>query len=319
MTRLTLQGLPISPGLGIAPVFRYPHLPFRIVGNRIAPEGIPSEIRRLEQAIEAVRGELGEDGTAPCDGGATPVTTDPLFRGGIIDRIRSGMPAEDAVVQTTHDLIAIFGEMPDPLLRARAETAEETGRRLFRRLHGLPTPVLRTESPVILAIDEMTPFDASRLRPGAVAGVLAEQGGATSHFAIIAKQLGIPVVSGIRNPLDALRDGELCILDGTTGTVRADPDEAHLDAARDRIERHEQDRAALIGLGRMKTTTRTACRSASGGTSPVPRTSRRFWRRAVRAWVCSAQNSSSWEMRRPPRSVRRSFMPTSSDGPRDRW
>lgn len=256
MTRLTLQGLPISPGLGIAPVCRYPHRPFRIVGSRIEPDEIPPEIHRLGQAIEAVREDLAEDGTAPDTGGAHLMTTDPLFRGGIIDRIQSGMPAEDAVVQNTHDLIAIFGELPDPLLRARADQAEEVGRRLFRRLHGLPTPLLRAESPVILATDEMTPFDASRLRPGAVAGVLAERGGATSHFAIIAKQLGIPAVSGIRNPLEALRDGELCILDGTTGEVSVDPDEAQLDSARSRIERHERERAALTGLGRMKTTTR---------------------------------------------------------------
>ncbi len=44
----------------------------------------------------------------------------------------------------------------------------------------------------------------TRRNAASVADIVSERGGATSHFAIIAKQLGIPVVSKIPNALQAI-------------------------------------------------------------------------------------------------------------------
>lgn len=63
----------------------------------------------------------------------------PLFRGSVLDRIETGMTAADAVVLTANDLIAIYRELPDPVLRHRADYVDAVGHRLFRRLHGLPS------------------------------------------------------------------------------------------------------------------------------------------------------------------------------------
>jgi phosphotransferase system enzyme I (PtsI) len=256
MSRLTFHALPISPGIAIASVFRFPQRPFQVAGGTLDPASAASELIRLEQACRDIRQEIAAVETAANSDGMTPLLTDHLFHGGIIDRIQCGMSVEDAVVQTTNDLLAIYGEMPDPVLRARGDNAEEVGRRLFRRLHGLPTPVPGTGSPIIIVTDEMTPFDASRLHPDMVAGVVAERGGATSHFAIIAKQLGIPVVSGIRDVLDTFRDGELCILDGASGKVFADPDPETLQSVRADLARQQEARTALACISRMKSATR---------------------------------------------------------------
>jgi len=112
----------------------------------------------------------------------------------------------------------------DPVLRNRADYANVVGRRLFRRLHGLPTPLFKTGSAMILVTDEMSPFEVTRLDPARVVGIVAERGGATSHFAIIAKERGIPVVSGVQDALEVIIDGECCICDGTNGTVFASPE-----------------------------------------------------------------------------------------------
>ncbi len=256
MSRLTLQALPISPGIAIANVFLFPQRPFQVVGGTIEADAVASEIIRLEQACRDIRAEITAVETAADSDAMTPLLTDHLFHGGIIDRIQCGMSAEDAVVQTTNDLIAIFGEMPDPVLRAKADYAEEVGRRLFRRLHGLATPVPGSGSRIIIVTDEMTPFDASRLDHETVAGIVSERGGATSHFAIIAKQLGIPAVSGISDVLDTFKDGEICVIDGTSGKVFADPDPGTLQAMRADLARQEETRADLAAVSRLKSATR---------------------------------------------------------------
>ena len=54
----------------------------------------------------------------------------------------------------------------------------------------------------------------------AAAGVLVERGSILSHAALVARELGVPCVVGIRGLLHALRDGEVVEMDGATGIVR---------------------------------------------------------------------------------------------------
>ena len=256
MTRATIHGLPVSSGVGIAPAFLFRSLPFQLSGAAPGKADSNHEKELLEQACADIKLELAEaeEGAAP--GSMTSMLADHLFHGGVIDRIDAGMTAADAVVQTTNDLIAIYGELPDPVMRNRSDYAEAVGRRLFRRLHGLPTPVFGRSSTMILVTDEMSPFEATRLQAASVAGIVSERGGATSHFAIIAKQLGIPVVSGIPNVLQAIAHGECCICDGTSGAVQATPDEATLAAAHMRLAEITSEREALAALRRPRTATR---------------------------------------------------------------
>src|SRR5512143_1379813 len=211
MTRATIHGLPVSPGIGVAQAFLFRSLPFQLSGAAPGKTDPGNEKALLEQACANIKPELAmaEEGAAP--GSMTSMVADHLVHGGVIDRIDAGMTAADAVVQTTNDLIAIYGELADPVRRNQADYAEAVGKRLFRRLHGLPTPVFGKGSAMILVTDEMSPFEATRLHAATVAGIVSERGGATSHFAIIAKQLGIPVVSGIQNALQAIAHGEWCI------------------------------------------------------------------------------------------------------------
>lgn len=256
MTRATLSGLPVSAGMGIGPAFLFRSLPFQLSGAAPGQADPRKEKALLEQACASIEPELvaAEEGAMP--GSMISMLTDHLFHGGVMDRIDAGMTAADAVVQTTNDLIAIYGDLADPVLRNRADYAEAVGQRLFRRLHDLPTPVLRARSAMILVTDEMSPFEVTHLDPASVAGIVSERGGTTSHFAIVAKQLGIPVVSGIQDALQAIVHGECCICDGTKGVVYAGPDETALGSARMRLMEMARERDALAALSRPRTATR---------------------------------------------------------------
>ncbi len=73
---------------------------------------------------------------------------------------------------------------------------------------------------------------AARTDPGwvplypAVSGLLIERGSILSHSAIVAREMGIPAIVGIQGLLASLKDGQIVTMDGQSGTVRIEPDQA---------------------------------------------------------------------------------------------
>ncbi|WP_435094370.1 phosphoenolpyruvate synthase [Halorubrum sp. N11] len=57
------------------------------------------------------------------------------------------------------------------------------------------------------------------------AGIVTDEGGMTSHAAIISRELGVPAVVGSGNGTRVLNDGQNVTLDGDKGTVRAGVDD----------------------------------------------------------------------------------------------
>ena len=57
------------------------------------------------------------------------------------------------------------------------------------------------------------------------AGIVTDEGGMTSHAAIISRELGVPAVVGTGNATRVLEDGQGVTIDGDKGTVRAGVDE----------------------------------------------------------------------------------------------
>lgn len=50
-------------------------------------------------------------------------------------------------------------------------------------------------------------------------GIIAEKGGMTSHGAILARELGIPAVVGVKNATKVMEDGEAILIDGNAGQI----------------------------------------------------------------------------------------------------
>ncbi len=79
---------------------------------------------------------------------------------------------------------------------------------------------------VVIVAHDLSPAQTVGLDRSKVLGMLTEVGGRTSHTAIVASSLGIPAVVGIEEIASDVTTGDQVILDGTTGTVIINPDEA---------------------------------------------------------------------------------------------
>lgn len=70
----------------------------------------------------------------------------------------------------------------------------------------------------ILVLPTITPQWLTLLKQ--CAGLITEQGGMTSHGAIIARELGIPAVLGVTNATHRISTGQMLVIDGNLGEVR---------------------------------------------------------------------------------------------------
>ena len=53
-----------------------------------------------------------------------------------------------------------------------------------------------------------------------ISGLVTARGGMLSHGAVVAREHGLPAVSGIVDAMEQLKDGQLVEIDGDQGTVR---------------------------------------------------------------------------------------------------
>ena len=136
------------------------------------------------------------------------------------------LAAEWAVTRAMEHIRATFAALPDPFFRARGADFEAVGERLVRVLLGLPEirPGAGARKGSIAVCFELTPLDPYQLERAGVIGIVSERGGKTSHAALVARDLGIPYVAGIKNLGAHVPPDATLIVDGSHGELVFEPD-----------------------------------------------------------------------------------------------
>jgi phosphoenolpyruvate-protein phosphotransferase (PTS system enzyme I) len=159
--------------------------------------------------------------------------------------------AEWALQLQCDTLVRVFDEIDDPYLRTRRDDIEHVVQQIQNFLQtAIPSADLSDKDlagRVVVARD-LTPADTILLcHRGAVAFV-TEFGGPMSHTAILARGLGVPAVMGVHNITRYLRQDELVLVDGESGTILADVDARTLAFFRGRLRAAEARQIRLRGL-----------------------------------------------------------------------
>lgn len=108
---------------------------------------------------------------------------------------------------------------PPPLLAGLAAAPGQTIARAWILQDGtLPQPNLVGHiAGQILVATQITPDWSPWLKH--VKGVITEQGGQTSHAAVVAREIGIPAITGVANATQLLQTGDRLFLNGDRGEV----------------------------------------------------------------------------------------------------
>ncbi len=237
----TLAGVAASSGVGVGTLVRWDDAdltpPEQASGTSAA------ESRALDKALATVDQELQSTVHSASQRGAVGeagifavhrvLLEDPALVDAARDLISLGKSAGFAWREAIRAQTSMLGRLDDALLAERAADLRDIEKRVLRAL-GLSsanrTRALPAEA--VLAADEFTPSDLSGLDTSRVTGLVTARGGATSHAAIIARQLGIPALVAIGDALHAIPDGTTVVVDASAGRLEYAPTTLDVDRAR---------------------------------------------------------------------------------------
>jgi phosphotransferase system, enzyme I, PtsP len=210
------------------------HQPRVVIENLIA-EDIPKERKRLEDAVGQLRDHVdrlvdGSDALRASEY-SDVLETIRMFAHdkGWVNRLReaidTGLTAEAAVERVHNDNRARMMRTPDPYLRERMHDLDDLSNRLMRILTGAMATASRGDLPrnAIIVARNMGPAELLDYDRAKVRGVILEEGGKTSHVAIVARALGIPAIGQAAGVIDLVDTGSPLIIDGGTGEVFVRP------------------------------------------------------------------------------------------------
>lgn len=208
--------------------------------RRISPDGISSEVDRLDVAFALARAAI-EDDIARSKRDARNAASDildshllilddPTIRTKIVETIEAeGTNTESAVLDVFEEFASRFRANPDQGLREKSIDIEDVCDRLLTAL--MPEAQTVTPGPnSVLIAKEIRPSSLLEILDSGVVALAAETGGWTSHTSILAREARIPAVTGIVKIGKRIRDGQRVIVDGFSGEIIIDPTEASINA-----------------------------------------------------------------------------------------
>lgn len=132
--------------------------------------------------------------------------------------------------------IDVLSALDDPLLAERANDLKDLEKQVLRALGYSASSSTKLAEESVLLAGEFTPSDLTGLDKNVVALVMAH-GGATSHAAIIARQLGIPCLVAVGDEAFGIAPGTQVIVDAGSGFLRFAPNKTDIKRARAETER----------------------------------------------------------------------------------
>jgi len=187
----------------------------------------------LHRALEETERQLGElqvkleatllDMTALIFTAQILMLKDKGFTDSIFSLIKRGINPPQAIIEVVHDYVTKFSRIQDNYLREKIYDVKDVGRRLLENLTGLPQAHHDYQDKIVIA-RELFPSDALKLFSQKVKGIILLTGGATSHVAILARSLNIPLVVTNELALLSLDPSVDVLLDAYVGYIHINPD-----------------------------------------------------------------------------------------------
>ena len=161
------------------------------------------------------------------------IAADPALIEPALDAMRGGASAVSAISDAAASQAALLEALPDPDLAQRAGDVRQVAAAVLDLLRGAAAPP-PPAGPFILVRHDVDPADLIRMAGSRLAGAVSVGGGASSHAAIIARGLGLPMLAGADPAVLGATAGRAAILDAGTagpGELVIDPSDQDLAAA----------------------------------------------------------------------------------------
>ena len=232
---ISIQGKGVSTGVAMGPLYYYQRAKSNI--HRFKVEDVAAEWKRFKAAqakaieqlgelYEKALKEAGEEAAFLFETHQMMAEDDDYVEAieGLIKEEK--LNAEAAVTDTAAQFADMFAQMDDTYMQARAADVKDVSGRIIGILTGVVQGGIDSPVPVILAADDLAPSETVQLDKSKILAFVTEGGSGSSHTAILARTMGIPAIIGVGDQLKPEYEGRECIVDGSTGSVVLDADEA---------------------------------------------------------------------------------------------
>ena len=232
---ISIQGKGVSAGVAMGPLYYYQRA--KSVIRRIKVVDAAAEwsrfkaaqkkaIDQLGELYEKALKEAGEEAAFLFETHQMMAEDDDYVEAiqGLIQDEK--LNAEAAVTDVAAQFADMFAQMDDTYMQARAADVKDVSGRIIGILTGVVQGGIDSPVPVILAADDLAPSETVQLDKSKILAFVTEGGSGSSHTAILARTMGIPAIIGVGDQLKPEYEGRECIVDGATGTVILDADEA---------------------------------------------------------------------------------------------
>jgi phosphoenolpyruvate-protein phosphotransferase (PTS system enzyme I) len=232
---MLLSGTIIAPGIAFGPAALWLAEQEPVPCNHIpSSSSVETEKRKLDHALRRATHELDEvalrvevsvgKSAADIFRAHAAMLKDPVFQAEIIREITQEWTAESAVSRVARRHAERFAKSESPYFAARADDFTDLGRRLVAHLRKegirpFPSPA----TPSVLIVENLSTPDVIALDRTNLLALVMMHGGATSHAALLASTLGIPVVGGVPQLAGKVHSGDMLIIDGNHGHIWVDP------------------------------------------------------------------------------------------------
>jgi phosphotransferase system enzyme I (PtsP) len=205
----------------------------RVRVERMIADNPVDELKRLEDAIAGLRQSVDQmlsSSELDLTGEGREVIEayrlfayDQGWRQRMRDAVRTGLTAEAAVERVQDETRLRVQRMGDPILRERAHDFDDLARRLLRHLTGEDVTDRSLPANAVLVARAMGPAELLDYGRDKLVGLVLEEAATTSHVAIVARSMGLPMVASLEGIADNARAGDGLAVDGEVGEVHLRP------------------------------------------------------------------------------------------------
>jgi phosphotransferase system enzyme I (PtsP) len=164
------------------------------------------------------------------------ILKDPSFTKKMSDLIANGMNPPDAIRRVANQYIQIFSSSPNTYMQEKANDVADLGGRILRNLIRDKSSETVIGQKSIVISKELFPSDIMKLASDEVQGIILVGGGVTSHIAILARSLNIPLIITDRSELLNLPPGTKALLDADAGNIYIEPSEEIISKHEERLK-----------------------------------------------------------------------------------
>jgi len=253
---ILMQGKGVSPGVVSGPIYFFRRQDSAIDSRRAEPDAEKQRLaaaqktaaEQLHMLAERCRKQADNESAQLFDTHALLVEDEDFvcLIHSLLDQQKCS--AESAVQQAGGQFASAFSNLDDAYMQARSADIRDISHRLIAILTGASENAINSDHPVILAAEDLAPSETIQLDRQKILALLTQQGSSNSHTAILARSLGIPAVCSLGSSLNPDYSGRVAYVDGQTGDVILDPDEAAMESYQKKLRIQQEQQTMLSGL-----------------------------------------------------------------------